>query len=148
MKKFIKSFSNLSFSNTMVKVFSLVLAVICWYGIQAVTKSNNTVYETDAADIAADGRFDRVVLPIRVVAPTRRSAFRIEVRPEQARVEVDFSRLRPDTERTQSLSLFIDCSDIASEGEYRLPISCVASDGARVIDIQPASAIVRIVFID
>lgn len=148
MKRYFERFSNLSFSNTMLKVLSLLLAIICWYGIQAVTNSSNTAYQTDEGGMDVVKRIGSVVRPVRVVAPTRKSAFRIELRPEQVRVMLDVSALRSDADESGSVSLFVDCSDIDSDGEYRLPIRCIASGGARVVDIEPASAIVSVVFIE
>jgi len=148
VKRFIERFSNLSFSDTMLKVLSVFLAIICWYGIQAVTNSSNTAYQTEADGTGADKKVGSVVLPIRVVAPTRKSAFRIDLQPEQARVKMDFSALRNGANESGAASIFVDCSDINSDGEYRLPISCIASGGTRVVDIEPSSAIVSVVFIE
>lgn len=147
MENLLKRLSGLSLSNKYLQIFSLVLAIICWYGIQSVNDSESTVYRTaDSAELQNASRLS-VNLPIGILVPTGDRAVKVKVEPETA--ELKFDRASPRTAKSAGeTAIFVDCSDIASSGKYRLPVSSVSPRGVSVVDIQPASAIVQVEFID
>jgi hypothetical protein len=148
MKALLQRLTFLKLSNKSLQLLSLLLAIICWYGIQGVTDSDSTVYKAgdDADGVGRSGR--SVILPIGVIAPSRSGAVRISVEPKSATVQIEEGGGNPGEFAAAKLSPFVDCSDIVTSGKYRLPLNCISPGRSSVIDIEPKSVTVTVEFVD
>lgn len=138
MKKLFKQFTELIMSNKGLKVLSLVIAVICWYGIQGITKSESAMQEGIGKNENQSGWRKAITLPVHCLVSKSMGSYKAELNPDQVTVEIESLGSSPSTRIYESMSAFVDCSDISKEGKYRLPVRCVSIQGTRIVDIKPS----------
>lgn len=148
MRSFYKKISDVVPSNKGLKVLSLVLAVICWYGIQSVTNPDKTLTE-----IAFDGNTNeewskKITLPVKLLAPPHRVDFDAKVTPSRVSVEIESKKQGDVANHVGAISAFVDCSGITESGTYKLPAKCISTPSCHVVDISPSHVNLKIEFKD
>src|SRR6056297_1240998 len=111
MKKLLKQISDILMSNKGLKVLSLVIAVICWYGIRGVTQSENIEYESGGEAGEQSAWRKRTVLKVHyLVNQSLHGRYSADVEPENVSVEFETSGESPAASIAKTLSALVDCS--------------------------------------
>lgn len=144
IKTFFEKASSFMFSDNGLKVLSVLLAIMCWYGIRSIIDSDQTFPTPFSFGGESEGREIELVLPIRAVFADGDAEFSFQIDPEVAVVNIFSNLPRHELAAVGTLTLYVDCSLISSSGSYRLPISFLGPRGAKAIDISPSDAKIEI----
>jgi len=139
MKKLLKQISDILMSNKGLKVVSLVIAIICWYGIQGVIQSENVIFESQGENGDQPRWRNRTVLPVHcLVDQSLQGRYSAAVEPENVSVEFETREQSSPASISKAITALVDCSHISKTGKYRLPVRCTSPPGIRIVDIRPS----------
>ncbi len=148
IKKLVEKAGILMWSNKGLKILSVLLAIMCWYGIRSVIDSDRVLPNPFSFRSSDDPVEFEFVRPIRAVFAESSEAVRFSIEPETAVVRLSIDLPGGDAGLREAAMLYVDCSGATDSGSFRLPIRLSAPHGVNLIDISPADAIVELDFVD
>lgn len=138
MKDLWRKFVGLVTSNKGLKILSLIIAAICWYGIQGIHDSprNSEELSNPSGEVSECSKTIRLPVKIMLLPPEKN--FKVALEPDEVRLEVVESEGKNAANQISSVSVFVDVSNIQQSGDYRLPVQSVSTPMCHVVDISPA----------
>ncbi len=144
IKSFFEKTSSFMFSDNGLKILSVLLAIMCWYGIRSIIDSDRVFASPFSFGAESEGHEIEIVLPIRAVFSDGSSELSFDINPDFAVVRVASNIPRHELAARGNLTLYVDCSEISSSGNYSLPVSFFGPRAVKAIDISPSDASVEV----
>lgn len=142
MRIHISKITEMLTSNKGLKILSLLIAIVSWYGIKGVTEPPTQADFESARAADPHARHFTMEMPIHLMTVSASNELDMKASPRSVRITLETALNYSKSNVAEEVSAFVDCAGITESGKYTRRVNCISSPKHKVVDISPKTAIV------